>query len=102
MAEYLVIGMQSFDFKSDDGKNIKGSSIFFLDKAADNDSFVGYKTGKMSVPDSMTKAFTAIPGIYDLDFSVKVGAGGKIAASLNSIGFIAPAKFMQEKQGVKA
>jgi hypothetical protein len=96
MAKYIVIGVQSYDFKDDNGKSIKGNHVFFLDES-EQEMFRGFKTGKMSVPDSMVKAFSTLPGVYDIDFSVRVGAGGRVAASINSVGFIAPIKFLEEK-----
>lgn len=96
MAKYLVIGMQSYDFKDDKGKSVKGNNIFFLDKSND-EGYTGFKTGKMPIPDSFLKAFTTFPGFYDLDFSVKVGSAGKVAAILESVQFVSVAKIVDEK-----
>lgn len=96
MSKYIVIGMQSYDFKDENGKAIKGSNIFFLDKAEGN-GFSGLKTGKIAVTDGLVKAFTELPGIYDLDFAVKVGAGGKVAATLSSVKLMGPAKIVEGK-----
>lgn len=100
MAKYLVIGIQSYDFKDDKGKSVKGNNIFFLDESKD-DGYKGFKTGKMPMPDSFMKSFTTLPGFYDLDFSVKVGAGGKVAAILESVQFQSAAKIIDEKAATK-
>lgn len=100
MAKYLVTGMQSYDFKDDKGKRVKGNNIFFLDKSND-EGFNGYKTGKMPIPEGYIKSFSVYPGFYDLDFSVKVGSGGKVAAILESVQFISAAKIVDEKAAVK-
>lgn len=101
MAKCLVIGLQSYNFKDDSGKEIKGNNIFFLDKS-DSDGYTGFKTGKVSVPDGLVKAFAVVPGFYDLDFGVKVGAGGKVAVSLESVQFMSGVKFNEEKLAAAA
>jgi hypothetical protein len=100
MAKYLVVGMQSYDFKDDNGRQMKGSNIFFLDESSD-DTFKGFKTGKMPIPEGFIKTFTTFPGFYDLDFSVKVGAQGKVNAKLESIQFIAPAIINEQKTATR-
>ena len=46
------------------------------------------------------EAFTVLPGYYDLDFSVRVGAGGKALATIGSVEFISAVNF-EEKQAIK-
>lgn len=99
MAKFLVVGLQSFDFKDENGRAIKGNTMYFLDKS-DSEGYMGLKTGKMSIPDGMLKAFTVLPGYYDLDFSVRVGAGGKAIATIGSVEFISAVNF-EEKQAIK-
>lgn len=97
MSKYVVIGKQSYDFKDENGKAIKGSNIFFLDKSDANDGYSGLKTGKIAVTEGLLKAFTEVPGIYDLEFAVKVGAGGKAAATLSSVKLLGPAQIVEGK-----
>jgi hypothetical protein len=92
MAKFLVVGLQSFNFKDDSGRTIKGNNIYFLDKS-DREDYRGLKTGKISVSDNLLKAFTVLPGFYDLDFSVRVGAGGKTVATISSVEFISAVNF---------
>jgi len=87
MEKYVVVGLQSFDFKDENGRTIKGNTIYFLDKS-DREGYIGYRTGKMSIPDGMLKEFKVIPGLYNLDFRVRVGAGGKPVATLCGVEFI--------------
>ena len=87
MAKYLVIGLQSFNFKDENGREIKGNSIYFLDKS-DREGYRGLKTGKISIPDGLVKEFNVLPGLYDLEFSVRIGAGGKTVATVGSVKFI--------------
>lgn len=100
MAEYLVVGLQHYDFKDVSGKEIKGNSLYFLDESKDN-SYKGYKVGKMSIPDSFLGSFSVFPGLYDLDFSVKVGAGSKVNAILESVGYLSPVNFTNGKPAGK-
>lgn len=99
MAKFMVIGLQSFDFKDENGRTIKGNTIYFLDKS-EREGYMGYKTGKISIPDGLLKAFKVLPGFYDLDFSVRVGAGGKTLATVSSVEFISAVNF-EEKQAIK-
>lgn len=96
MSKYIVIGKQSYDFKDENGKVIKGSNIFFLDKS-DGYGYSGLKTGKIAVTEGLLKTFTELPGIYDLEFAVKVGAGGKVAATLSSVKLLGPAQIVEGK-----
>ena len=100
MAKFLVVGLQSFEFKDENGRTIKGNTIYFLDKS-DREGYIGYRTGKISIPDGMLKAFKVLPGIYDLDFSVRVGAGGKTVATIGSVEFISEVSFEEVKQEIK-
>lgn len=100
MAKFLVVGLQSFNFKDDSGRTIKGNTIYFLDKS-DSEGYRGLKTGKISIPDGLLKAFNVLPGFYDLDFSVRVGAGGKTVATVGSVEFISSVNFVEEKQATK-
>lgn len=96
MAKYLVVGLQSYDFKDASGKQVKGSSVYFLDKSTDN-GYKGYKVGKMAITEGFVSSFSTFPGLYDLEFSVKVGAGGKVNAILESVSFLSAVKFVDDK-----
>lgn len=87
MAKFIVIGLQSFDFKDDNGRTIKGNIIYFLDKS-NSESYRGLKTGKIRIPDGLVKEFNVLPGLYNLDFSVGIGSGGRTIATVNSVEFI--------------
>ncbi len=97
MAKFLVVGLQSFDFKDDNGRPIKGNIIYFLDKS-DREGYRGLKTGKISIPDGLLKEFKVLPGFYDLDFSVRIGAGGRTVATVGSVEFISAVNFEETKQ----
>lgn len=87
MAKFMVVGLQSFDFKDENGRTIKGNTIYFLDKSK-SESYRGLKTGKISIPDGLVKEFNVLPGLYNLDFSVRIGSGGRTIATVNSVEFI--------------
>jgi hypothetical protein len=99
MAKIMVIGLQSFDFKDENGRPIRGNTIYFLDKS-DREGYIGLKTGKISISDSLIKAFNVIPGFYDVEFSVRVGAGGKTVATIGSVELLSAVNF-EEKQMAK-
>lgn len=100
MAKFLVVGLQSFDFKDDNGRPIKGNTIYFLDKS-ESEGYMGLKTGKISIHDGLLKAFKVLPGFYDLDFNVRIGAGGRTVATVGSVEFISAVNFVEEKQEIK-
>lgn len=100
MAKFLVVGLQSFNFKDDSGRVIKGNTIYFLDKS-NSESYRGLKVGKISVSDGLLKGFTVLPGFYDLDFSVRVGAGGKTVATVDSVDYISDVNFVEARHMAK-
>ena len=88
MAKFMVIGLQSFNFKDENGREIKGNTIYYMDKS-NSESYRGLKVGKIPIPDDLVKEFNVLPGLYDLEFSVRVGAGGKSIATICGVKFIA-------------
>lgn len=87
MAKFIVIGLQSFNFKDDNGRTVKGNLIYFIDKSS-SESYRGLKTGKIRIPDDLVKEFNVLPGLYELDFSVRIGSGGRTISTVNSVEFI--------------
>ena len=87
MAKYVVIGIQSFNFTDDSGRKIKGNNIYYMEKS-NSDSYRGIKIGKIPIPDGLVKEFNVLPGLYDLEFSVRVGSGGKSVATICGAEFI--------------
>jgi len=87
MAKFIVIGLQSYNFRDDSGRTIKGNNIYFIEKS-NSESYRGYKLGKIPIPDGLVKEFNVLPGLYDLQFSVRVGARGKSVATICGVEFI--------------
>ena len=87
MAKFIVIGLQQFNFKDDSGRSIKGNTIYYMDKS-NSDSYRGLKIGKIPIPDSIVKEFNVLPGLYDLELSVRAGSGGKSVATICGAEFI--------------
>ena len=88
MTNYLVVGVSFYDFKDEKtGKQIKGATIHFLDKAEET-NFMGYRPGKFKAPIEIIKNFTNVPGYYDLDIKIKAMNDGKPTLTLTGARYI--------------
>lgn len=75
---YLVLHVRPFDFESEDGKQVQGSSVTYLDLSSSAESGeVGIPPLRMSVTQDVGRTFSHAPGIYNLDFRHRPGRGGK-------------------------
>lgn len=75
---YLVLHVRPYDFTTDDGKQLRGASVTYLDLEAPTEpGEVGHAPLTMSVGEELVPKFGQAPALYDLDFRHRRGKGGK-------------------------
>ena len=78
MAKVLVVGVKSYSFKNQDGQNIEGAKVSYLtDTPSHKTNEIGYLPIQASIPLSMLKSFTTIPGIYEVKYDMIPGRNNK-------------------------
>lgn len=75
---YLVLHVRPYDFTTDDGKQLRGASVTYLDLSSPTErGEVGHAPLTMSVGEELVSSFNQAPALYDLDFRHRRGKGGK-------------------------
>jgi hypothetical protein len=94
---YLVLHVRDFDFKSDrNDERVQGSSVIYVDPTAEPEKNErGLSPVKVSVKAAVGRSFTAVPGWYQLDFTMRSGRDGKPRVELVGAQLEAPADFSQ-------
>jgi hypothetical protein len=86
---YLVLHVRPFDFEADDGRQISGASVTYVDLEADAvatspDREQGLAPLTISAPARIANDFPRVPGIYQLHFTQRRGKGGKPVLALGA------------------
>ena len=80
---YLVLHVRSYDFQADDGKQVRGATVTYLDLSAPIEpGEVGRPPLSMSVPAEVAASFREAPALYAMDFRQRRGKGGKPVLTL--------------------
>ncbi len=80
---YLVLHVRPFDFSGEDGRQISGSSITYVDLRAEQEpGELGRPPLTISVTTQAASAFRQVPGLYELDFRQRRGKAGKPVLTL--------------------
>lgn len=75
---YLVLHVRPYNFTTDDGKQLRGASVTYLDlENPPERGEVGHAPLTMSVGEELVGSFREAPAFYDLDFRHRRGKGGK-------------------------
>ena len=75
---YLVLHVRPYDFTTEDGKQLRGASVTYLDlQNPPEGGEVGHAPLTMSVGEELVSNFREAPAFYDLDFRHRRGKGGK-------------------------
>ena len=80
--EVLVLSLKSYDFKNDDGERVSGNKLYYIVED-DIEGVVGYAPMVVNLP--TTEGIGAIPGIYNIDFTMKTGRNNKPELVVKSI-----------------
>lgn len=75
---YLVLHVRPYDFTAEDGKQVRGASVTYLDMTGPvENGELGHAPLTMSVPDEVARDFREAPALYELDFRHRRGKGGR-------------------------
>lgn len=80
---YLVLHVRPFDFQGEDGRNISGASVTYLDlEVTPSTDELGLAPLTISAPARMGDQFPQVPGLYELHFTHRRGKGGRPVLAL--------------------
>lgn len=84
---FLVLNVRPYSFEADDGRQISGASVTYLDLEAGDDTTPstdekGLAPLTISAPERIVQDFDGVPGLYQLHFTHRRGKGGKPQLSL--------------------
>lgn len=95
---YLVLHVRPYDFTADDGKQVRGSSVTYLDLGGPSEpGELGHAPLTMSVPDEVARDFREAPALYDLDFRQRRGKGGRPTLTLAGARLVAPVQLADSR-----
>ena len=95
---YLVLHVRPYDFTTNDGKQLRGASVTYLDLSSPTErGEVGHAPLTMSVGEELVSSFTQAPALYDLDFRHRRGKGGKPVLVLAGAKAIRPVNLGQSE-----
>ena len=97
----LVLAVNAYNFKSEDGKDMSGVAMEYLltdDLSPRSDGNAkGIKTGKDSLPLEKESKFNLVPGMYNLCFEMRSGANRKMQLKAVDAEFISMVKLETEE-----
>lgn len=83
---YLVLSVRPYSFEADDGRNLSGASVTYVDLEADStpgpDARSAFAPLTISAPARLASDFPSVPGVYQLDFTQRRGKGGRPVLAL--------------------
>ena len=92
--EVLVLALKSYDFKNDNGEDIRGNKLYYIC----NDSVEGVEGfAPMQINLEDATNITVLPAIYKLDLGMKQGRNNKPEVFLKSAEFISECVDLFEK-----
>lgn len=94
MNNFLVIHTRAYDFEGNDGRQIEGVTVTYIDMNADEEpDEQGLPPLSLSVDKQKARAFSAVPGVYEMDFSQRRGAKGKAVLVFNGARLLQPVQW---------
>ncbi|BBK79236.1 hypothetical protein [Clostridium butyricum] len=86
----LITGVKKYNFKNNDGENVKGAKISYLIDESDTDgeNITGYLPRQASIKDmSLISGLVELPGVYEINFKTVSGANNKEELKIIGIDF---------------
>lgn len=74
---YLILAVKRYKFAQETGEVIQGVTVTYADEPTYDDNTKGFVPMKVTAPLESWIDFTKVPGLYDMDFSLKPDAKGK-------------------------
>lgn len=85
----LVLSIGQYDFEDDRGTQIMGTKVMVVDLEQEpKQNTRGMEPSKITIGYGQASDFQTVPGIYNIDFNIVPGAGGKVKAVYSKATFI--------------
>ncbi|MDR3289437.1 MAG: hypothetical protein LBT22_08425 [Peptococcaceae bacterium] len=103
MNTYLILGCYAYNFvNKDTGEVIKGNTMHIVDPFdVDDGNRKGCVPLKLTISDKVRENIGELPGLYDIDFGQRPGAGGKPTSYVRNLSFVAPVDLLAALDNAK-
>ena len=90
MSKHLVLSVKSYDFRNNDGEQITGAKVSYINKKpSSREAELGHPPMIVSINDmKLVQEFREVPGIYEMEFEQITGKNNKPEISLFDVDFI--------------
>lgn len=89
MAKVMVLGVKSFNFEDEKGKQISGNKVSYVSfRASVKDGEHGYIPMVSNVSQILLNQIVKVPAIYDVEMDIVAGAKGKATLEIVQFNFI--------------
>lgn len=94
MAKYVALGYKGYDFKNDNGEQLKGATLFYLDEALEQGLMRGFVPFQVTVDLDVAQNIKGFPCSCDIEFKRVPNSKGKAVEVFKSFEYIAPAEIV--------
>lgn len=86
----LLVGISKVDFKNDEGRNIKGATVFLLSPKIVSENQIGHMVVKYFVDEKVISKIKHIPAVVNLKYGWVYNSKGQEKQVLQDIEFVKP------------
>jgi len=91
MAKYVALGYKGYDFKNDNGEQLTGATLYYLDEALEQGLMRGFVPFNVTVDLEVAKGIKDFPCVCDIEFKRVPNAKGKAVEVFKSFEYISGA-----------
>lgn len=97
MGKYVVLGVRRYSFRNEQGQQVEGMRVTYLDALEDSTNAKGFSPLTIGCDNSRWNEFSRVPGMYDLDFRQRPDSKGKPVLVLGESRFLQDVAFDEVK-----
>ena len=75
----LVLGVEKYDFRDDEGNQVKGAKISLLSDKLNGENQKGYRTAKFNVSHEIADKVQSAPALCKVLYEMKVNGNGNVS-----------------------